>query len=272
MNTTSPAAASIGRVTTRLASPITARIIREAKGMPAICWISTLRLPRHGQRQNAGDIKRIMQHHRIGLAHRAPQRHHAARAGNGHGQAGQRLGGVAGGEGQAGHIGGGGILRAGGPYNLRPLRDHSAGEVACHPLYAAKMAFEKWLTIRMRMSPLLHDRPAAQQEIAAIIAQEASGAAYPWAARRGRAGSMSGPLPAGVGAHGQGIAAIAAPAHRLPKGEAAVQQIARHRHHQKRQRKAQRRNPSAERRPRAAQSVPIITALCSPRQVAATKP
>jgi len=46
MNTSLSAAASMGRVTTALAKPITPRISAEAKGMPAICWINTTGRPR----------------------------------------------------------------------------------------------------------------------------------------------------------------------------------------------------------------------------------
>ena len=46
MNTTSPAAHSMGPVTTALASAIMARMTGLAKGMAAICWMITRRLPR----------------------------------------------------------------------------------------------------------------------------------------------------------------------------------------------------------------------------------
>ena len=46
MNTTWLAARSIGRVTMRLASAIAPRNSREAKGIAAMCWISTTGLPR----------------------------------------------------------------------------------------------------------------------------------------------------------------------------------------------------------------------------------
>jgi hypothetical protein len=73
----------------------------------------------------------------------APQSRHPARAGDGHGQARQALGRVDGGQRQGGDVLRRGILRAGRPCQIMPLRDDLAAQMARHAFYAAQMAFIK---------------------------------------------------------------------------------------------------------------------------------